>query len=117
MKVHDSELKVLEVLWANGPQTAAELSRELKESTGWSRNTTYTILKRCAAKSLIRRDEPHFLCTALVSRDEVRTSETDELIGRMFGGSRRQFFSALIADERLSEAELEELRDMIDARR
>ena len=117
MKIHDSELKVLEVLWAAGTQPAAAVAKALKETTGWSRNTTYTILKRCVEKGLIRRDEPKFLCTALISREEVQTSEADELIERMFDGSRRQFFAALLAGDKLSQNELEELRRLIDERR
>lgn len=117
MKVHDSELKVLEVLWTEGTLSAAQIAKALAASTGWSRNTTYTIIKRCIDKGLIRRDEPKFLCTPLVSRDEVRSRETDEFIDRMFDGSRKQFFAALIADSKLSESELAELRDLINERR
>lgn len=117
MRVHDSELRVLEALWADGPRTAAEIAGQLRTSTGWSRNTTYTILKRCVDKGLIRRDEPRFLCTALVSREEVRSSETEELIDRMFSGSRKQLFAALLSDEKLSDAELVELRQLIDSKR
>ncbi len=117
MRIHDSELKVLEVLWTKGPQPAAEVVKALRDSTGWSRNTTYTIIKRAIEKGLIRRDEPRFLCTALVSRSDVQESEADELIERMFNGSRRQFFAALLADDKLSSEEVEELRYLIDGRR
>ena len=117
MKVHDSELKVLEALWSGGPKTASAIAGELKDSTGWSRNTTYTILKRCVEKGLIRRDEPKFLCTPLVSREDVRATETDELIDRMYDGSRSRFFAALLSSDNLTESELQELRALIDGRR
>lgn len=117
MRIHDSELRVLEVLWDRGPTPASEVAKLLRDSTGWSRNTTYTILKRCVEKGLIRRDEPRFLCTALVSRKDVQASEADELIDRMFDGSRRQFFAALLSQDRMSRQELDELRRLIDERR
>lgn len=114
MKVFESELKVLEVLWDKGPMTAADIARVLKESTEWSRNTAYTVIKRCVDKGLVRRDDPRFMCTALVSLEDVRASETEDLIDRMYQGSRTRFFAAFLDDSDISEAELRELRDLID---
>lgn len=44
-QLFDSELKVMEPLWNDGPQTAAELVRRLTDSCGWNKNTTYTVIK------------------------------------------------------------------------
>lgn len=117
MRLFDSELKVLEVLWEKGPQTAARIAAELKETVGWSRNTTYTVIQKCIKKGAIRREEPKFLCIPLITRESVQSSETEELIGRMYAGSRQRFFAALLADERLGDAELRELQEMIEKRR
>jgi predicted transcriptional regulator len=38
------------------------------------------------------------------------------LIDKLFGGSRKALFSALIEDESLTEEELEELRNLINKR-
>ena len=35
----------------------------------------------------VSREDPGFLCTPLVTRDEVARSETEQLIEKMFGGS------------------------------
>ncbi len=45
IKLFDSELKVMEVLWERGESKAGELVKILKEETGWNRNTTYTVIK------------------------------------------------------------------------
>lgn len=113
MKLYDSELKVMEVLWERGPLTAGQIAKELKETTGWNRNTTYTVIKKCVEKGAIRRDDPKFLCTPLVTRREAQSYETDELIDRMFHGSRLQFFAAMLDGEQLSREEIEELKSMI----
>jgi predicted transcriptional regulator len=54
------------------------------------------------------------MCTALISREEVCRAETQGLIDKLFGGSRRALFSALLEDETLSAEELDELRAMIE---
>ena len=55
MKLFDSELKVMEVLWREGDATAKHISDVLREEAGWNINTTYTLIKRCMKKGAIER--------------------------------------------------------------
>ena len=116
LKLFDSEIKVMDLIWENEPVSAKELSLLAAEETGWNKNTTYTVIKKLEAKGYIKREEPGFICTALISKDEVCRAETKSLIDKLFGGSKKALFSALLEDEKLSEKELEELRRMIDER-
>ena len=60
IKLFDSERKVMEVLWREGDMTAGQLAKILKEETGWNRNTTYTVIKKCVAKGAIAAASPIF---------------------------------------------------------
>ncbi len=113
MKLFDSELKVMSVLWRLGDRTAKEISNILNEETGWNQNTTYTVIKKCIAKGAIERQEPNFLCHALVSRAEIQAAETDALIGKLFDGSPDLLFASLIRDQKLSPEQLERLRKIV----
>ena len=113
-KLFDSEAKVMEILWERGPLSAKEISLAAAESIGWNKNTTYTIIKKLEAKGFIRRDEPGFICTPLVTREEVQKQETESLINRFFGGSKKALFSALIDKEDLTDEQAEELQRLID---
>lgn len=113
-KLYDSELKVMEPLWEDGPQTAGELVKRLAASVGWNRNTTYTVIKKLIDKGAVRREDPGFHCTAVVSREEVQRQETDSLISKLFGGSKTQFLSAFLSQRDLTPAEAQQLRELID---
>jgi len=115
-KLFDSEAKVMEILWDRGPMTAREVSRIAAETIGWNKNTTYTVIKKLEAKGFIRRDDPGFICTPLVSQEEMQKKEAVSLLNKVFGGSRKALFSALLDDEKLTEQEIEELRNLIDQR-
>ena len=115
IKLQDSELKVMNVLWREGEATAKHIAEVLKEETGWNVNTTYTLLKRCIEKGAAERSEPGFLCRPLVSWDSVRQSETERLLDRVFDGSVDLLFSALVGSGRLSGPELERLRKRLEA--
>jgi len=63
IKLFDSELKVMCVLWSEGDTTAKHISDVLKKEIGWNMNTTYTLIKRCIKKGAIERSEPfHVPC-------------------------------------------------------
>lgn len=114
MKLFDSELKVMDVLWREGDLPAKAISKTLTEEIGWNVNTTYTLIKRCIAKEAIERSEPGFMCHALVSKEQVQQEETQELIDKVFDGSADKLFASLLGGRRISREQLEQLRSMID---
>ena len=52
-KLYDSELKVMEVLWKEGDDSAKHISEILNAEIGWNKNTTYTVIKKCVAEATI----------------------------------------------------------------
>lgn len=115
-KLYDSELKLMELLWENEPISAKELSLLAAEKIGWNKNTTYTILNKLVAKKIIKREEPNFNCRTLVKKDEIRKTETNTLIDKLFDGSKQAFFASFIRSEELSEEDIEKIRSMIEKR-
>lgn len=114
IKLFDGELKVMDALWQEGDTTARYLADILKDKVGWNINTTYTMIKRCVAKGAIERREPNFQCHALITREDVQLSETEELIDKIFNGSADLLFSALINHKKVSSKQLEKLKQMIE---
>lgn len=114
IKLFDSELKVMGVLWREGDITAKRISDILKEEAGWNMNTTYTLIKRCIGKGAIERREPHFICHALIPRDEVQAAETDEFIDRIYDGSVDKLFAALIGRRKLSAEQIVRLKKIVE---
>lgn len=116
VKLFDSELKLMELVWENEPVTAKKLSVLAHEAFSWNKNTTYTVIKKLIDKQVIRRGEPDFICTSLVKKDDVIKAETNTLIDKLFDGSKQAFFSALINDETLSDEDILQLKEMIEKR-
>ena len=113
IKLFDSELKVMDILWRKGDQTAKQIADLLREETGWNVNTTYTVIKKCVAKGAIQRTEPNFLCHPLLPKTEVQKAETDELIGKLFDGSADKLLSALLGRKKLTAEQLTALKEIV----
>lgn len=113
IKLFDSELKVMDILWREGDLTAKRIAEVLKQEIGWNRNTTYTVIKKCIAKGAIRRSEPNFMCHAEIAKEIVQTSETEELIDKLFDGSPDLLFASLLGSQKISSNQIERLRQIV----
>lgn len=113
-KIFDSELKIMEILWEGGELSAKDVAARASEQVGWSKTTTYTVLKKCVEKGLVERSEPGFRCRALVSRQEVQRRETRGLIDRMYGGSSDRLVASLLDGKTLSHEEIVRLRKLVE---
>lgn len=99
VKLYDSELKVMEVLWREGDVEAKRVASVLNGEVGWNVNTTYTLIKRCIKKGAVERREPRFICHALIPKEQVQRQETDELLNKLFDGSADKLFASLLGRE------------------
>ena len=113
IKLFDSELKVMGILWKEGDMTAKQISDILKAEIGWNMNTTYTVIKKCISKGAIQRREPNFLCHALIPKEAVQEAETDELIGKLYDGSADKLFAALLGRKKLSAEQIAKLKQIV----
>lgn len=113
VKLHDSELKVMDVLWREGPLPARRVAEILEKDVGWNINTTYTLIKRCMKKEAIERTDPGFQCRALIPKEAVQEAETDELINKIYDGSADKLFAALLGRKKLSAEQIQRLRDIV----
>ena len=115
MKLFDSEWKVMEVLWQTGDRTAKELSLALAEKTGWNKNTTYTVIKKCIEKGAIERREPGFVCHAQITKQQAQKEEAETLVDKVFGGSAELLFASVLSDRSLSKDEIARLKALVEA--
>lgn len=114
IKLVDSELKVMDVLWKEGDSTAKHISDVMTERYGWNINTTYTLLKRCVKKGAVERQEPNFMCHALIPQEQIQALETDELLNKVFDGAVDKLFASLLSRKNLSADQIEKLKQMVD---
>ena len=92
-----------------------ELAKLCKEQLGWSKTTTYTVIKRLSERGVVKNENA--VVTSLVSRQEAQASEIDELVEKKFSGSLPAFVAAFTSRKDISEAELDAVQAMIDRHR
>ena len=111
-KVFESEYRFCLILWRNEPINSTKLAKLCKEELGWSRTTTYTVIKRLSDRGVVKNEKA--TVTALVSKEEVQLSQMEEMMEKTFEGSLPAFLAAFARRQALSKEEEEEIRRIIE---
>ncbi len=114
VRLFESELKVMDLLWKEGDLPAKEIAQRLKEQINWSKTTTYTVLKKCVEKKAILRTDPGFLCSPLISREEVQKAATKDLIDKVYGGSKDLLLASLLGQQELTPEDIARLKKLAE---
>ena len=113
-KIFESEYRFCLILWEKEPVSSRRLSELCSEKLGWSKTTTYTVIKRLSERGVLKNEKT--IVTSLISKEEAQISEIDELIEKKFEGSLPAFVAAFAKRKKLSDKEIEEIRKIIEDR-
>ena len=101
-----------DIIWEHQPVASGELVRLCESIFGWKKSTTYTVLKKLCEKGLFINDGG--TVRALVSKEEFYSQKSEKFVQETFGGSLPAFLAAFASGRKISQAEAEEIRRMID---
>lgn len=111
-KLFDAEYKFASLIWDNEPINSTELVKLSKTKLGWSKSTTYTVLRKLCERGILQNEEA--MVTALVKKSDAQKYESETVVDKAFGGSLPQFLTAFLGGKKLSEKEAEELKRIIE---
>ncbi len=111
-KIFESEYRFCLILWENEPIKSTDLAKLCKEKLEWSKTTTYTVIKRLSERGVIKNENA--IVTSIISKEEAQQSELEELMDKKFEGSLPAFIAAFGRRQALNDAEIEEIRRIIE---
>ncbi len=114
--ISEAEWKVMKVLWAGSPRTASEVVAVLSETEPWHPNTIKTLLQRLQKKGAVsvEKEKNLLVYAPLVSEEVCVQAETKSFLDRVFDGSVKPLLVHFAEKEKLSQADLEELRRILE---
>lgn len=111
-KLTETEKKFADIIWDNEPMKSGELVKQCGQCFGWKKSTTYTMLKRLCERGLFQNQDS--LVTARVSKEAFLQKQSEGFIVESFGGSLPKFLAAFMRQKKLTEAQAEEIKQLID---
>ena len=111
-KIFESEYRFCLILWEQEPINSTRLAQLCKEQLGWSKATTYTVIRRLAERGVLKNENA--TVTSLVSKTEAQASQLEEMVEKTFEGSLPAFIAAFSRTKKLTRQEVDQLRALID---
>lgn len=113
--ISGAESRVLEVLWKDGPSTSERVIAALAGES-WEASTIKTLLARLVKKRAIRarQEGRRYVYSAVLTREQWVTAESEGLLDRMFGGRVAPLVQHFSRHRRLSKTDIAELRRLIE---
>ncbi len=111
-KIFESEYRFCLILWEYEPIKSSELVKLCKEQLGWKPTTTYTVIKRLSERGVLKNEKT--VVTSIISKDEVQAAEINEMVEKTFEGSLPAFIAAFAKQQKLSDASVGAIQEMID---
>lgn len=117
--IPDSEWKIMKVLWKRSPRLGSEIVEELEADTGWNPKTIHTLIRRLVSKGAItaKKENTYYSYYAAVTEAECVKEETKTFLEKCFDGSLNMLISNFIEDEKLSDKEIQELENLLKAKK
>ncbi len=111
-KIFESEYRFCLILWEHEPVNSTRLVELCRGQLGWSKATTYTVIRRLAERGVVKNENA--MVTALISKDQAQEARLEEMVEETFEGSLPAFIAAFSRSRKLSRAEVDQLRQLID---
>lgn len=110
-----AEWNIMESLWLKAPKIGSEIVNDLKESIGWSRSTTLTMLRRMTEKGLLLCSEKNGIktYTPMMEREDAAKQETTDFLNKVYNGSISLMMSTFVKKQDLSKQEIDELHEIL----
>ena len=112
----EAELPLMNVLWTRGESSVSDVLEALPANPPPAYSTVLTTLRILEDKGYVKhkKDGRAFLYLPKVPREQAQQSALRQLISRFFENSAEQLLLNVLKNEKLSAAELERLRRMIE---
>ena len=114
----EAELRIMQVLWQNGPGSVQQILDALPAKPALAYNTVLTTIRILEKKGYVGHDKDGraHIFRPLVERDEASRSEIRHLVSRFFRNSHEDLVLNILEDRGIAPDELERLRTMLEVK-
>ena len=112
-KIFESEYRFCLILWEHEPVNSTKLVELCKDKLGWSKATTYTVIRRLGERGVLVNENT--IVRSLVSKAQAQSARVEEMMEETFQGNLPAFLAAFTRGRKLNADEVAQLRELIDS--
>ena len=109
------ESRFADIIWRHEPIPSGQLVKLAEQELSWKPTTSYTVLKRLCNRGMFQNQNG--TVTSLITRPDFYAMQSQQFVEETFDGSLPAFLTAFGSRKKLSEQEINELKQIIDGLR
>ncbi len=115
LRLGTAEARFADMIWEHEPISSGELAKLANKEFEWKKTTSFTVLKRLCERGIFQNQNG--IVTALISREAYYARHSELYVEKAFGGSLPAFLTAFGTRKKLSDKEIEEIKEIIEGMR
>lgn len=115
-RISEAEWEVMKVFWQSSPASANDVIEALSDDKDWKPATVKTLINRLLKKKALgfHKEGKTYLYSPLVTEEECIRAESKSFLKRLYGGALKPMFVQFLKEEKLTEEEIKELKQILD---
>ena len=115
IRMGPAETQFAEIIWEYEPIASGVISKFAEEKLNWKKTTSFTVLKRLCGRGIFQNQNG--IVTSLISKEEFYARHSEAYVQENFGGSLPAFMAAFSTRHKLTDKEIEEMKNLIEKMR
>ncbi|HKL14965.1 MAG TPA: BlaI/MecI/CopY family transcriptional regulator [Balneolaceae bacterium] len=113
----ETEMEVLHHVWNAGEASVSDIRERILKDRKVAYTTIMTVMKNLADKGYLkyRKEGISYIYSAAIDPSNVQYNLVDRLVKKVFHGSPKDLVQALVKNEKLSDADREEIKKLIQS--
>ena len=119
INITPAEWEIMEVLWQQSPQSAAEIYGALQAQTDWTIKTVRSFLDRLVQKQAVRKQKIHGMNVfkPMPKRSQCLRQESESFLHRFFQGNPVSLVRHFVEQESLSDQDIARLQELLEKKK
>jgi predicted transcriptional regulator len=109
----NAEHRIMEVIWARGSATVAQVVDDLKGKDAYSTILTFMRILKAKGYLSTRKEGRAFVFTPKVNRETMARKAVHQVLSKFFAGSASELVLSFLREEEITPEELDELKRRI----
>ena len=119
-KISETEWEIMKAVWPSSPVSAGDIIARLQaQDPEWHPKTVKTLLNRLVRKKALgfKKEGRAYLYRPLVSEKQCVKLASASFLDRVFGGALKPMLAHMIEQRKLSGAEIDELKRILEGKK
>ncbi|QOX65150.1 BlaI/MecI/CopY family transcriptional regulator [Anoxybacterium hadale] len=118
-QISEAEYEVMKIIWDQAPINTNEIVELLSKTKAWSPKTMQTMMIRLEKKGAVCHEKQGrlYFYSPMVRKEDYVDMESRSFLNRFYNGTLKSMVSSFIENDKLSDEDIHELKELLSKKK